>query len=79
MNTVKISVVLLLILALTLSCLPLGAITAFAADIGEEQILPSELSDPNALETIDATEATIIVSLLSITLLIAEVLNISIS
>lgn len=58
MNTVKISVVLLLILALTLSCLPLGAITAFAADIGEEQILPSELSDPNALETIDATEAT---------------------
>ena len=62
MNAVKLSVVLLLILALTLSCLPLGAITAFAAEIGEDQILPSEPSDPNALAEIDATEVAIGVS-----------------
>lgn len=50
MNVMKKSLALLLVFALVLSCFPLGAVTAFAAE-NEETQPPSEAADTTPTET----------------------------
>ena len=66
MNVMKKSLALLLVFVLALSCLPLGAVTAFAAENEETQpptevpdTIPTEATEPLPTETEEApTEAT---------------------
>ena len=62
MNTMKRIMALLLILTLAISCFPLGAVTAFAAEVDDTQPPVDETQPPTVpeavSETTEATEAT---------------------
>ena len=66
MNAMKKVMALLLVFALAVSCLPLGAVTAFAAEMEDPQVPTDDVLSPDATEgetepvtepTTEATEA----------------------
>ena len=56
MNAMKKIMALLLVFALAVSCVPLGAVTAFAAEIDEGEVPPTDATDPAVPE--ETTETT---------------------
>ncbi|MBE6980180.1 MAG: hypothetical protein E7431_07375 [Ruminococcaceae bacterium] len=58
MSALKKTLALLLVFALALSCMPLGAVTAFAAEVDETQPPTEEPTDATETATEEATEPT---------------------
>ena len=56
MNAMKKIMALLLVFALAVSCFPLGAVTAFAAEIDEDEVPSTDATDPAVPEETTETQ-----------------------